>query len=357
MAPLLGSSLLPSDKDTPVAARGPRLLRHVWRPLTLVLSLIALLICVLLSLRIGAASLSTAQVWHALTDYHGTVSDIIVRKLREPRTFVGLGVGASLAVAGALMQAITRNPLADPGILGVNSGAALTVVLTIFVFGESDPNQYVWAALPGAFIAAVLVYALGSAGRDGATPMKLVLAGAVVGSFVGSITATVVFLNGAAQQQLLLWSVGTIAGHTMHTVRTVAPFLVVGLLLAMFSARSLNVLSLGEETAQSLGLRVTLVRTVIILAIVLLAGGAVAEAGPIAFIGLAVPNAVRAIVGPDYRWIIPLSAVLGPVLLLIADILGRVVLPPAEVPTGIMVALIGGPVFLMLARRKRLAHI
>jgi iron complex transport system permease protein len=321
----------------------------------LALSVLVFLVCCLLSLRIGVASVSTSQVWHALTDYHYTVADIIVRKLREPRTFVAIGVGASLAVAGALMQALTRNPLADPGILGINSGAAFTVVLALFVIGVTGPNSYVWAAFPGALAGAMLVYGLGSAGRDGATPMKLVLAGAVVSAFVGSFTSAIVFLNGAAQTQLILWEVGTVDGKTMDVVRSVAPMMIVGLVLALGSARSLNVLSLGEDAARSLGLRIALVRTVVVVAVVLLAGSSVAEAGPIAFVGLAVPNAVRALVGPDYRWIIAFSMVLGPVLVLVADILGRVVLWPSEVPTGIMVALIGAPVFLLLARRKRLA--
>jgi iron complex transport system permease protein len=325
--------------------------------LLLVLSALALIVCALLSLRIGVASLSTAQVWHAFTHYHYTVSDIIVRKLREPRTFVAIGVGASLAVAGALMQALTRNPLADPGILGINAGAALTVVLTLFVIGATSANADVWAAFPGALAGALLVYGMGSAGRDGATPMKLVLAGAVVTSFAASITSAIVFLNNGAQQQLLYWEVGTVEGKTMDVVRSVAPLMILGLLLAIGSARALNVLSLGEDAARSLGMRIVLVRSVVVIAVVLLAGSSVAEAGPIAFVGLAVPNAVRAMVGPDYRWIIAFSVVLGPVLVLVADILGRVVLSPAEVPTGIMVALIGAPVFLLLARRKRLAQL
>jgi len=323
----------------------------------LVLSVIALLVCALLGLQIGVASLSTAQIWHAFTDYHHTVADIIVRKLREPRTFVAIEVGAALAVAGALMQALTRNPLADPGILGINAGAALTIVLAVLVIGVSGPDTYLWAAFPGALAGAVLVYGLGSAGRDGATPMKLVLAGAVVSAFIGSITSMIVFLNHGAQQDLLYWSFGTVGGHTMNEVRTVAPTITVGLLLAVGSARSLNVLALGEDQARSLGLRIVLVRSVVVFAVVLLAGTAVAAAGPIAFVGLAVPNAVRALVGPDYRWIIAFSVILGPVLVLVADILGRVVLRPSEVPTGIMVALIGAPVFLLLARRKRLAQL
>jgi iron complex transport system permease protein len=321
----------------------------------LVLSVLALLVCCVLSLRIGVASVSTSQVWHAFTDYHYTVADIIVRKLREPRTFVAIGVGASLAVAGALMQALTRNPLADPGILGINAGAALTVVVVVFVLGATGPFVWVLGAVPGARGAALLVYGLGSAGRDGATPMKLVLAGAITSAFLGSITSTIVYLNGAAQVELLYWAVGTVDGKTMDVVRAVAPTMIIGLVLAIGCARALNVLSLGEDAARSLGLRIALVRTVAIVAVVLLAGSSVAEAGPIAFVGLAVPNAVRLLVGPDYRWIIAFSMVLGPVLVLVADILGRVVLWPSEVQTGIMVALIGAPVFLLLARRKRLA--
>jgi iron complex transport system permease protein len=358
MPPLSADTSVVSSVPAPGRSGGGRRgLLGPWRAPLLVLSVLGLLLCVLLSFRIGVAPVSTAQVWHAFTHYHHTVSDIIVRKLREPRTFVAVGAGASLAVAGALMQALTRNPLADPGILGINAGAALTVVLTLFVIGATSPNAYVWAAFPGALAGALLVYALASAGRDGATPMKLVLAGAIVSSFAGSIIGIVVFLNGAAQLQLRMWSVGTVTGQDMATVRSVAPMMIVGLVLAVASARALNVLSLGDDAARSLGMRIVLVRSVVVLAVVLLAGSAVAEAGPIAFVGLAVPNAARAMVGPDYRWIIAFSAVLGPVMVLVADILGRVVLRPEEVPTGIMIALVGAPVFLLLARRKRLAQL
>jgi iron complex transport system permease protein len=310
----------------------------------------------LASLRYGAASISWTESWNAVFHYNSqSLADIIVRQLREPRTLIGLEAGASFAVAGALMQGVTRNPLADPGILGINAGAAFTLALGIEVIGVASPDSYVWFAFPGAVTAGLIVYGLASAGRGGMSPVKLTLAGAVLAAFIASFTATLVVLYPTLGAEAEFWTVGTVAGHSLSVFRAVLPFTSVGLLVALGLGSSLNVLSLGEDVARSLGQRVALVRAMVALSVILLAGGAVAAAGPIVFVGLAVPNAVRILTGPDYRWVIPFSAIVGPVFLLGCDIVGRLADRPAEIETGVIVAIIGGPIFLLIARRTRLA--
>jgi iron complex transport system permease protein len=255
------------------------------------------------------------------------------------------------------MQGVTRNPLADPGILGVNAGASLAVVVGIYVFGVGSLTGYVWFAFLGAAIASVVVYGLGALGRDGATPVKLALAGAAVAAFLSSITTAILIVDVATLDQYRFWVVGSIAGRDATIAAQVAPFLAAGAALAMGSARALNSMSLGDDVARSLGLRVGIARIVAAVAVVLLCGAATAAAGPIAFVGLTVPHVARAISGPDYRWILPYSAVLAPVLLLGADIVGRVVARPGELQVGIVTALLGAPFFIALVRRRRLAQL
>jgi iron complex transport system permease protein len=317
----------------------------------LVLGLVALA-----SLRYGAAPISWTDAWGAVFHYDPkALPDIIIRQLREPRTLIGIEAGAAFAVAGALMQGLTRNPLADPGILGINAGAALTLALGIEFWGFSSPDGYVWFAFPGAIAAAVLVYGLAAAGRGGMSPVRLTLSGAALAAFLASFTSALVVFYPTLGAETEFWTIGSIAGHDFSVFRAVLPFVVLGLGIALCLGRSLNVLSLGEEVARSLGQRVGLVRAMTALSVMLLAGGAVAAAGPIVFVGLVVANAVRSLVGPDYRWIIPFSAVVGATFLLACDIVGRLVARPAEIETGVIVAVIGGPVFLLIARRTRLA--
>jgi iron complex transport system permease protein len=257
------------------------------------------------SLAIGARGLSLGTVWQALTAFDPANGDHAVVHARFPRTVLGLLAGGALGLAGAAMQGVARNPLADPGIMGVNAGAALAVVTGIYVFGVGSLSGYIWFAFVGAGAAAVVVYLIASLGRDGATPVKLALAGAA------------------------------------------------GALIVLLTGRILNSLALGDDIARGLGQRVGLARAVTALGIVLLCGSATALAGPIGFVGLVIPHAVRFLTGPDYRWILPFSLVLAPVLLLGADIIGRVVLLPGEVPAGIMTALIGAPVFVWLIRHGK----
>lgn len=314
-------------------------------------------LCVLASLAYGSVEMGWGTVVAAFTAFDGSNEHIIVRELRVPRTLIGLGAGAALALAGALMQGVTRNPLAEPGILGINAGAALAVVLAIFLLGVTSVGAYVWFAFAGAAAAAVVVYALGSAGRDGATPVKLALAGTVLAALLSSFTSAILVLDVDSLDQFRFWVVGSLAGRDMGVLLVVLPFLAVGIVIALAAGRALNAISLGEDVARSLGQRVALTRVVVAVAVVLLAGASVAAAGPIAFVGLAVPHAVRIVVGTDWRWVLAYCALAGPILLLGADILGRVMVRPAELEVGIVTALVGGPVFIALARRRRLASL
>jgi iron complex transport system permease protein len=323
----------------------------------LVLAVAALAVVAVASVAYGSKPIPVGEVFAAFTGFDGSNDHLIVRHLRVPRTVVGLGVGAALGLAGAVMQGVTRNPLADPGILGVNAGASLFVVVAIYVFGIGSLTGYVWFAFAGAAVVSVVVYGLGSLGRDGATPVKLALAGAAVAALLASLTTAILLIDVATLDQYRFWVVGSLAGRDAAIAAQVAPFLAVGAVVALGTARSLNSMSLGDDVARSLGLRVGLARIAAAVAVVLLSGAATAAAGPIGFVGLTVPHVARAICGPDYRWILPYSAVLAPILLLGADIVGRVVARPGELQVGIVTALVGAPFFVALVRRRRLAQL
>ncbi len=318
---------------------------------------IALLLAVALSLTIGAKALSPAAVFDALTggpEHPGAAT--IVWELRLPRTVIGLLAGAALGAAGALMQALTRNPLADPGLLGVNAGAGFAVVIAVGVFGVSEPSGFVWFAFAGAALAAPLVFAVGAAGRAGAEPVRLTLAGLAVGAVLTGLSSAVALLDPSVFNQLRYWGAGpalgagSIAGRTMTTATAVAPFIVVAAVLGLVAARSLNAVALGDDVARSLGVRVGRTRILTGVAITLLCGAATAAAGPIAFVGLAVPHIARRFAGTDQRLILGHSAALGAVLLLGADVIGRIAAPPGELPAGIVTAFLGAPVLIALAR-------
>ena len=312
---------------------------------------------VLCSIAVGSKSISPGVVWQALLESDGSNDHVIVRDLRVPRTLLGLGVGIALGLAGAVMQGVTRNPLADPGILGVDAGAALAVVVAIYTFDVSSITSYVWFAFVGAGVASMAVYLLGSMGRGGATPVKLALSGAALSALLRSLTSAVLLLDVQTLDQFRFWVAGSLAGRQSDVVGQVAPFMVVGVALALLSARSLNTLSLGDDVARSLGQRVHMARGVSALSIVVLCGAATAAAGPIGFVGLTVPHVARAICGPDYRWILPWSLVLAPTLLLSADVLGRIIARPGEVQVGIVTAFLGAPFFIALVRRRKLADL
>ena len=343
---------------TPTAARrvpSPDPRRGRTAPVLLLGSAAVVVLC-LASLAIGARSVPTATVLQALTQYDPSDTDqLVVVTSRLPRTVLGLLVGAALGLAGCAMQGVTRNPLADPGILGVNGGAALAIVLGISVFGVADASGYVWFAFGGAAVASVLVYTVAALGREGATPVKLALAGAAATAFFGAITTALLLGDQQAFDQFRFWQVGSLNGRDLSVTTQVLPFLAVGALLALALGRGLNTLALGDDVARGLGARVGLIRLATAVAVVLLCGSATAAAGPVGFVGLTIPHVARALVGTDYRRILVTSMLLGPILLLAADVIGRVIARPGEVQVAIVTAAIGAPVFVALVRRHRLA--
>ncbi|MGW2050624.1 FecCD family ABC transporter permease [Streptomyces sp. NPDC001858] len=319
----------------------------------LVAALLLLALAVTLSLAVGSRAMPPSVVWDALV--HGGVSDDaqVVRSLRVPRTVIGILVGAALAVAGTVLQGITRNPIAEPGILGISQGASLGVVCAIAFLDVHTLNGYVWYAFAGAGIAAVAIYAVAGGGRDGASPVKLALAGAAMNAFLASVISAILTTNARALDEFRFWDVGSISGRDATIVGQVWPFLLAGLLLVLAMARGLDALALGDDIARGLGRNVALLRATGALGATLLTGAAVAAAGPIAFVGLAVPHMARALVGPGHRLLLPMAALLGPVLLLLADVLGRAVVRPSEVPVAVMTALAGVPFLVVLVRRKK----
>lgn len=345
----------------PMTAAPPRakttLRPAVARPAGAVAAALAVCALCLVSLAVGSKSIPLTDVVHTLLRPDGGELSAIVHGLRIPRTGFGVAAGASLAMAGALIQGVTRNPLADPGILGISAGASLGVVLTTGVLGLRSLHGYVWFAFAGALGAMALVYRLGGIGRGGATPAKLAIAGAAVSAVLFSLVSVVVLTDVDALDTYRFWVIGALTGQDRHTLGQVAPFLAAGALLAATTAGALNNLALGDDVARGLGQRVALVRARAAVAITLLAGAAVAVCGPIAFVGLIVPHVARALIGPDQRWILLYSALLGPVFLLAADILGRILARPGELPAGIVVAVVGAPFFIALVRRHRLAEL
>jgi iron complex transport system permease protein len=329
-----------------------------WRSTGLVVALGALALVLFASVAYGSKTIPLGTVADALRHYDATDPDqVIVRTLRLPRTVVGLLVACALGLAGTVMQGVTRNPLADPGVMGINGGAALFVVAGIHWFGVGTLSGYVWFAFAGAAGASIVVYAIGASGREGATPVKLALAGAAVSAMLVSATTAILLVDTATLDQYRFWAVGSLAGRSSAIAVQVLPFILVGTVLALASGRLLNTLSLGDDVARSLGLRVGVTRASAMAAVVILCGAATAAAGPIAFVGLTVPHVARAITGPDHRWTLPYAMVLSPILLLGSDVLGRLVVRPAEVQVGIVTALVGAPVFIALVRRRTMSEL
>ncbi|WP_231589682.1 FecCD family ABC transporter permease [Microbacterium sp. Ag1] len=327
---------------------------------TLVLGLViaagVLAIAAIASLAVGARAIDPVTVLQSLFTYDDeNPLHLMVMELRVPRTLLGIVVGAALAVCGGLIQAFTRNPLADPGILGVNAGASFAVTFAVGVLGFTTPGAYVPFALGGAYVLTLLVYILGSFGASGATPMKLTLAGVALGAAFTGFTTAIVLRDTSTLQVMRFWGVGSIGGRTIDQLTWAVLLIVAGLLIGLLCARSLNALALGDDLAQALGARVRVTRILVIIAVTLLAGTSVAAAGPIAFVGLMIPHIVRWFTGPDQRWVLAYSMIIGPALLLLADILGRIVLPNGEMRVGIVTALLGAPILIVLVRRKRVS--
>ncbi|WP_232433748.1 iron chelate uptake ABC transporter family permease subunit [Rhodococcus sp. AW25M09] len=307
----------------------------------------------LLSIAVGTEYIPIGDVWHGLFFADGSTDSVIVRELRLPRTVLGLLVGIALGVAGALIQAMTRNPLADPGILGVNAGAAFFVAIAVGVLGLTGIRSYIWFAFAGAVLATIAVYALGSMGRAGATPIRLTLSGIALGAVLGGTTSGMLLLDPDAFDRMRFWGAGSLAGRGLDVVSATAPFIALGLFLAALVARPLNAIALGDDLAQSLGARVIRTRIIGVVAVTLLAGAATAAAGPIGFVGLMIPHMVRWFVGPDQRWILIYTVFAAPGLLLLSDVVGRLVIRPGELQVGIVTAFVGAPVLIVLVRRKK----
>jgi iron complex transport system permease protein len=324
--------------------------RRAARALGLLVSAGILVLVVLASIAIGAKELSLAQVWHGLFQDTGTYGDVVVGE-RLSRTLLGLLAGAALGLAGAVLQALTRNPLADPGLLGINAGASAAVVTAITFLGVTSLSGYVWFAFLGAAAVGALVWFLG--GNRGATPVRLALAGTAISAALYGYLQAVMISDDAALSRMRFWTVGSLASATDATVGHVVPFLAAGTVLALLLARPLNAMAMGDDTARALGADLNRTRLLAMLAATVLSGAATAACGPIMFVGLMVPHVVRSFTGPDQRWILPYAAVLSPVLLLGADVAGRIVARPAELQVGVVTAVIGGPVFILLVRRRR----
>ena len=314
--------------------------------------LVLLALAAAVSVAVGARGISLGHVWSALVAPAGTDDDVVVRSLRVPRTVLGIAVGIALGVAGGVIQGHTRNPLADPGLLGVSAGSACAVCLSVYAFGVTSVTGSMWFALAGALVASVVVFGLGSLG--GGTPVTLALAGAAVTAFRGALTNGLVLSDAQTLDAYRFWAVGSLVGRADGAPVQALPFLVAGLLLAAVNAPALNTLQLGEDVARGLGQRVGLARAAGIAAVTLLTGAAVAVSGPIAFVGLVVPHVARAITGPDHRWLLPYSGLLGAVLLVVSDVAGRLLAAPAELPVGLVLAFVGAPFFIVLVRRRKL---
>ncbi|RZE68312.1 iron ABC transporter permease [Streptomyces albidoflavus] len=328
--------------------RRPAGVRTLW----LLAALLVLAAVMVASLTYGSRDVPWADVQAAIGGADGTLGEAAAAK-RIPRTLLAVVIGAALALSGAVMQGVTRNPLADPGILGVNMGASLAVVTGVAFFGLTSPTSYIWVAIVGAAASALFVYTVGTLGRGGATPLKLALAGAATSAAFASLVSAVVLPRNDIAGSFRLWQIGGVGGASYERIGQVLPFLAAGFLLCLLSARALNSLALGDELAAGLGERVARVRAVAALGAVLLCGAATAVAGPIAFVGLVVPHTCRLLVGVDHRWLLPLSMLLGAVLLTAADVVGRVVARPSEIDVGIVTALIGAPFFIYIVRRQK----
>jgi len=318
----------------------------------LVLGLLILILCLVASIAYGAADISFSTIYAALTSFDGSTEQLIIRTVRLPRSLIAMLVGAALAVAGAILQGLTRNPLADPAILGLQSGAALAVVVAVFLFGASSLSAYAGFAFLGTGVAAVLVYFFASLGRGGLTPLNLTIVGAAFTYLAGSLTTAILIVSQRTLDEIRFWLAGSVAGRDFTLFLQVLPYIVTGLVVAFALGRQITTLNLGEDVAKGLGQRTAWVKVIAAVAVVLLVGSSVAIAGPIWFIGLVVPHIVRFFIGVDYRWVLPYAAVVGAILLLLADITARLLIAPQELPVGVMTAIVGAPFFIYLARSK-----
>lgn len=342
-----------SASGSGVSAVALRSNRNAARRLSGVAALLVLLgLAAILSVAFGARNVGWPEIVAALSGQVETIGDAAVAS-RLPRTLLAILAGAALGVSGGVMQGLTRNPLADPGLLGVNAGAALAVVIGIAWFGIDETTSYIWTAIAGAGIAACAVYAIASLGQGGATPLRLALAGAAITAALSSLTTAVVLPRGDIGGLVQSWLVGGVGGATYGQLLPVLPFLATGFVITLLAARKLNMLALGDDTAAGLGEKVSVARAMSAVGAVLLCGSITAVCGPIGFVGLVVPHACRLLAGGDYRWLLPFSALGGAVLLTFSDVAGRLVAHPSELDVGIVTAFIGAPVFIWIVRNRK----
>ncbi|MCW2769558.1 MAG: iron transporter permease [Aeromicrobium sp.] len=346
------------DRPTQRAEASPRERSRAALAAGLVLVAGILLVVCFFSITLGSRGVGVPTIWRAFADYDpDDASQTVIRELRVPRTLIGLFAGAALGVSGVILQGVTRNPLADPGIMGINAGAATCIVFAIMVLGAQDVSTYVWFAFLGAGLATVSVYGIASLGREGATPVKLALAGAAVTAILTSVTSAIVMTNVEALNELRFWQVGSLAGRYFPVFWQVVPFLAIGLVVALGAGRALNGLALGEDLALALGQRVRLTRLVMFATVAVLCGAATAACGPIVFLGLIVPHLARMLSGPDHRWLLAYAVLLTPSVLLAADIVGRVAASPGELQVGVVLGVLGAPAFIGLVRYRNLSEL
>ncbi|MED1489476.1 MULTISPECIES: FecCD family ABC transporter permease [Bacillus] len=313
---------------------------------------ILLAICIGLSIVLGYTDTNVQAVIDTFQHFNGSNTQLVIKNVRLPRALIGASVGGCLAVAGALMQALTKNPLASPDIMGVNAGAGLFIVVAVTFFSISSLHSFTWIAFLGAAIASFIVYCLGSLGKDGLTPMKMTLAGAAIAAMFGSLTQGLLVINESSLDQVLFWLAGSVQGRKLEILFAVLPYMIFALACSFLLGKQINILVMGEKLAKGLGQRTGMVKLLMSLMVVLLAGGAVAVAGPISFVGVMIPHVARWLVGNDHRWVLPYCSVLGGIFLIIADIGARYILMPEEVPVGVLTAFIGVPFFIYIARKK-----
>lgn len=343
------------EETGPTASRPAGWSQSALRMAGLVGSVIVLAVIAVVSLRFGSIDITNSDAWNAIVAYsEASYEQTIVRFLRVPRTVIAIVVGCGLGVAGAVMQGVTRNPMADPFILGVSGGAALGITAAVYFGQFHGPTQFIWFAFAGAALAAFLVYVVGAAGKGGVTPVRLVLAGVIVGTLMSTWTSVMIYTDIATRETMRYLMIGSVSGRSLEDYWPTFPFILGGVGVCLLMSHQLNVLNLGEDAARAVGMNTARIRAICMGLVVIIAGGTVAAAGPIGFVGLAVPHMVRAVTGPDYRWILPLSAIFGAILLTSADIIGRLVLEPSELEASIIMGIVGAPFFIYLARRRSL---
>jgi iron complex transport system permease protein len=325
------------------------------RSIGLFILCLLLLTSIWMSIIYGYTDTSWKNAIEAFTNNNGSNVHIIIETVRLPRALIAAAVGASLAMAGALMQALTKNPLASPGIFGINAGAGFFIVLFVTFFQIHSLQIFTWLAFSGAALAAAIVFIISAVGKDGATPLKLTLAGTAVAALFASLTQGMLAANEKALEEVLFWLAGSVAGRKLEMLTAVLPYFIVGWIGSLLLAQKVNILMMGDDVAKGLGQRTNAVKVGTALLVVLLAGSSVAVAGPIGFIGIIVPHIARALVGVDHRWVLPYCALIGAILLIAADIGARYILMPREVPVGIVTAFLGVPFFVYIARRGILA--